>query len=192
MKQQLVTYALPYANGPIHLGHLMGLTLTDIWVRHQRQLGNTCYFVCGDDAHGTPIMIKANQEGMSPETFAARILEEHRSDINAFNIDLDNYYTTHSPENEYFSGLIYQRLQTAGDIEVRTIEQAYDNQAKMFLPDRYVKGNCPKCGEDDQYGDNCESCGATYLPSELKNARSTLTGSTPELKSTEHYFLINI
>lgn len=188
MKHALVTYALPYANGPIHLGHLMGLTLTDIWVRHQRQQGKTCYFVSGDDAHGTPIMIKAEQEGLDPETYAEQIYQEHCASIAAFNINLDNYHTTHSPENEHFSSMIYQRLQQRGDIKARIIEQAYDPKAGMFLPDRYVKGDCPKCGETDQYGDNCEACGATYSPVDLKNARSSLTGATPELKTTEHYF----
>ncbi len=188
MKHYLVTYALPYANGPLHLGHLMGLTQTDIWVRFQRQQGKTCYFICGDDAHGTPVMIKAAQEGLAPETYAQQIYEEHCASIQLFDISLDNYYTTHSPENEYFSRLIYQRLQQRGDIEARTIEQAFDPQAEMFLPDRYIKGTCPKCNTADQYGDHCEACGASYSPNELLNPRSTLTGSIPELRLTEHYF----
>ena len=185
---QLVTYALPYANGPLHLGHLVGLIQTDIWVRTQRLLGNTCYFVCGDDAHGTPIMIKAASEGLTPEAFAEQIFQGRAADLAAFNVDCDNYYTTHSPENEAFASLIYTRLQERGDIEKRTIMQAFDPVEKMFLPDRYVRGDCPRCGASDQYGDNCESCGATYTPTELKNPKSTLSGATPEQKETEHYF----
>lgn len=188
MKQLLVTYALPYANGPLHLGHLMGLIQTDIWVRHQRLSYNICHFVCGDDAHGTPIMIKAAQEGLSPEAYAAHVHQEHRDSIHEFHIAVDEYYTTHSPENAAFARLIYQRLQERGDIESRLIKQAFDPEAKMFLPDRYVKGSCPRCHAEDQYGDHCEQCGATYSPAELHHPRSTLTGAIPELKTTEHYF----
>jgi len=166
----------------------MGLTQADIWVRHQRQLGKTCYFISGDDAHGTPVMIKAEQEGLQPEEYVEQILCQHRATVKKFNILLDNYYTTHSPENLALAQQIYLRLQAAGDIESHTIEQAYDPQVEMFLPDRYVTGDCPKCNAAHQYGDNCEHCGATYSPTDLKNPRSTLTGATPELKTTEHYF----
>ncbi len=184
----LVTSALPYANGPIHLGHLVGYVQTDIWVRFQKMQGNECTYVCADDAHGTPIMLRAQQEGITPEALIERIGREHRADFAGFGINFDNYYSTHSPENQAFANLIYQRLQAAGHIATRTITQAYDPIKHMFLPDRFVRGECPRCGSKDQYGDNCEVCGATYSPTDLKNPVSALSGVTPIEKESEHYF----
>ena len=184
----LVTSALPYANGPIHLGHLVGYMQTDIWVRFQKMQGNQCTYVCADDAHGTPIMLRAQQEGITPEALIERIGREHRADFAGFSIGFDNYYSTHSPENQAFANLIYQRLQAAGHIATRTITQAYDPIKNMFLPDRFVRGECPRCGSKDQYGDNCEVCGATYSPTDLKNPVSALSGATPIEKESEHYF----
>lgn len=188
MKKMLITTALPYANGPLHIGHLVEYTQADIWARFQRMRGNDCLFVCADDAHGTPIMISAEKQGISPEELIDKVHQEHAADFKDFHIKFDNYYTTHSPENRELSALIYQRLHDKGDIEVCEIEQAFDPEKNMFLPDRYVKGTCPKCGKDDQYGDNCENCGATYDPTELKNPKSVLSGATPILKKSEHYF----
>jgi methionyl-tRNA synthetase len=185
----LVTSALPYANGPIHLGHLVEYIQTDIWVRFQKTQGHTCYYVCADDAHGTPIMLKAQQEGITPEALIARIGHEHQADFAGFSIGFDNYYSTHSPENQYFAGLIYQGLRDQGHIEKRTIRQAYDPIKAMFLPDRFIRGECPRCGAKDQYGDNCEVCGATYSPTELKNPLSAISGATPIEKDSEHYFV---
>ncbi len=184
----LVTYALPYANGSIHLGHLVGFIQTDIWARFQKLRGRECHFVCGDDAHGTPVMIKADKEGISPEQFSEKMYQEHKTDLSNFHIDFDNFHTTHSDENHELATLIYQRLAKRGDIERRTIEHAFDPEKKMFLPDRYVKGECPRCGAIDQYGDNCEVCGATYSPMELLNPKSILSGATPELRKTDHFF----
>ncbi len=184
----LVTCALPYANGKIHLGHMVEHIQTDVWVRFQRMRGNECYFVCADDAHGTPIMLRAQQEGISPEVLIARVKDEHQRDFAGFNISYDNYYTTHSEENRHFAEFIYKAARDAGHIEQRTIRQAYDAEAKMFLPDRFIKGECPKCGSADQYGDNCEVCGATYSPTDLKNAVSAISGSKPVEKETSHYF----
>ncbi len=184
----LITSALPYANGPIHIGHMVEYIQTDIWARFQRLRGNECHYVCADDTHGTPIMLRAQQEGIPPEQLIARIGEEHQRDFAGFRIGFDNYYTTHSEENRHFAEFIYKAARDNGHIEKRTIRQAYDEQAKMFLPDRFIKGECPRCGAADQYGDNCEACGATYSPTDLKNAVSAISGTTPVEKETEHYF----
>ncbi|MFC6669050.1 methionine--tRNA ligase [Marinobacterium aestuariivivens] len=184
----LVTSALPYANGPIHLGHLVEYIQTDIWVRFQKQRGHDCTYVCADDAHGTPIMLKADQMGISPEQLIAKVSEEHQRDFAGFMVGFDNYYSTHSPENREFASLIYRRLDDGGHIARRTITQAFDPEKKMFLPDRFVKGECPKCGAADQYGDSCEACGATYSPTELKNAYSAVSGAKPIEKESEHFF----
>ncbi len=184
----LVTSALPYANGPIHLGHLVEYIQTDIWVRFQKQRGNHCYFVCADDTHGTPIMLKADREGIKPEQLIAQVGKEHLADFTEFGVAFDNYHSTHSEENKTFSSLIYIRLRDAGHISSRTITQAYDPVKAMFLPDRFIKGECPKCGAADQYGDGCEVCGATYSPTELKNAVSAISGEKPIEKDSVHYF----
>lgn len=183
----LMTYALPYANGPIHLGHMVGYIQADIWARFQKLRGNHCIYICGDDAHGTPIMISAQKQNITPEELIHNIYQDHIADFKDFLVEFDNYYTTHSRENQELSTLVFQRLQERGDIEAKEIEQAYDPVAKMFLPDRYVKGECPRCGAKDQYGDNCEACGATYTPLELKNPISTISGATPIQKETLHY-----
>lgn len=184
----LVTSALPYANGPIHLGHLVEYIQTDIWVRFQKMRGHQCIYVCADDAHGTPIMLKAQSEGITPEVLIERIGREHREDFAGFLVDFDHYHSTHSEENRHFAELIYTRLRDAGHIARRTIRQAYDPEAKMFLPDRFIKGECPRCGAADQYGDSCEACGATYAPTDLKNPVSAISGATPVEKESEHYF----
>ena len=184
----LVTSALPYANGPIHLGHLVEYIQTDIWVRFQKMCGHECYYVCADDAHGTPIMLAAEKEGKKPEQYIEEIAQAHQKDFSEFLIDFDHYHSTHSKENRQFSEEIYNKLNHKGFIESRTIQQAYDEEKGMFLPDRFIKGQCPKCNAEDQYGDNCEKCGATYAPTELKNAVSALSGSTPVEKESEHYF----
>jgi len=184
----LVTSALPYANGPIHLGHLVEYIQTDIWARFQRLRDNTCYYVCADDAHGTPIMLRARQDGITPEELIAATQKEHEADFADFLIGFDNYYSTHSEENRAFASSIYLKLRDEGHIRTQTIKQAYDPEAKMFLPDRFIKGTCPKCGADDQYGDNCEVCGATYDPTELKNPVSAVSGATPIEKDSEQYF----
>lgn len=184
----LVTSALPYANGPIHIGHLVEYIQTDIWTRFQKMRGENCWYVCADDAHGTPIMLKARQEGISPEALIARVAEEHRADFAGFRVAFDNYHSTHSDENRHFATLIYERNRDAGHIAKRSIEQAYDPVEQIFLPDRFIKGECPKCGAADQYGDNCEACGASYSPAELKNPRSAVSGAVPEQRTSEHYF----
>ena len=184
----LVTSALPYANGPIHLGHLVEYIQTDIWARFQRMRGHECYYICADDAHGTPIMLRAKEENITPEELIKDMSRRHQADFAAFNIQFDNYHSTHSEENRFFAETIYKAAQDKGHIERRTIKQAYDQEAKMFLPDRFIKGECPRCGTQDQYGDNCESCGATYETTDLKNAFSVITGSSPIKKETEHYF----
>ncbi len=184
----LVTSALPYANGPIHIGHLVEYIQTDIWVRFQKLRGHRCYYLCADDAHGTPIMLRAQDEGISPEALIERVGVEHRRDFANFHIEFDNYYTTHSSENQAICNKIYQRLDDAGHIVRRTISQAYDPEKEMFLPDRFIRGNCPRCDAADQYGDSCEACGATYSPGELKNAVSALSGSKPVEKESEHFF----
>ena len=187
-RQLLVTTALPYANGAIHLGHMVEHIQADIWVRLHRSLGHDVVFICGDDAHGTPIMISAEQQHITPEQLVAKIHSQHQQDFADFNISFDNFYTTHSPENKTLSEMVYQRLYDRGDIETRSISQLYDPSKNMFLPDRYVKGECPRCGAKDQYGDNCEACGATYTPAELKNPKSILSGETPIEKESVHYF----
>jgi methionyl-tRNA synthetase len=185
----LVTSALPYANGPIHLGHLVEYIQTDIWVRFQKQRGHRCFFVCADDSHGTPIMLRADSEGISPEDLIARVSIEHQADFKDFSVAFDHYHSTHSEENKTLSTLIYQRLKEQGYISSREITQAYDPIKEMFLPDRFIKGDCPKCGAKDQYGDNCEVCGATYSPTDLKNAVSVVSGAKPIEKDSVHYFL---
>ncbi len=187
-RQILVTSALPYANGPIHIGHLLEYIQTDIWVRFQKMRGHECIYVCADDAHGTPIMLRAQAEGVTPEVLIDRMKIEHQQDFADFAIEFDNYYTTHSDENRYFAELIYTRLKAAGHIRTQVISQAYDPSAEMFLPDRFIKGECPNCGTGDQYGDNCEACGATYAPTDLKNPVSVVTGETPVKKDSEQYF----
>jgi len=184
----LLTSALPYANGPIHIGHLVEYIQTDIWSRFQKMRGHNCWYVCADDAHGTPIMLKARAEGITPQELIARVAEEHKADFAAFRIGFDNYHSTHSDENRDCATLIYERNRDAGHIARRTIEQAYDPAEQMFLPDRFIKGECPKCGAADQYGDNCEACGASYSPAELKNPRSAVSGAVPEQRESDHYF----
>ncbi len=184
----LITSALPYANGPIHIGHLVEYIQTDIWARFQRMRGQRCWYVCADDAHGTPIMLKARQEGIAPEALIARVSQEHQSDFADFRVAFDNYHSTHSDENRHFATLIYERNRDAGHIARRTITQAYDPVEGMFLPDRFIKGECPKCGAPDQYGDNCEVCGASYSPNELKNPRSAVSGAVPEQRESDHFF----
>jgi methionyl-tRNA synthetase len=184
----LVTSALPYANGEIHLGHLLEYIQTDIWVRFQKLQGNECHYVCADDAHGTPIMLKADEMGIDPEELIAGVSERHQADFRDFNIEFSQFHSTHSDENRYFSELIYSRLKESDFIKTRVISQAFDPEKEMFLPDRFIKGECPKCGSDDQYGDNCEACGATYSTTELKNARSVVSGAVPIEKDSEHYF----
>jgi methionyl-tRNA synthetase len=189
VRKILVTSALPYANGSIHLGHLVEYIQTDIWVRFQKLRGNECYYVCADDAHGTPIMLRAQQAGIHPEELIASFNAEHQADFRDFGIEFDNYYSTHSPENRALAGKIYQSLKDGGHIISRTISQAYDPEKQMFLPDRFVRGECPKCGAKDQYGDNCEACGATYNPTDLKNPISAVSGATPIEKDSEHFFV---
>ncbi|MGQ0523300.1 MAG: methionine--tRNA ligase [Betaproteobacteria bacterium] len=184
----LVTSALPYANGAIHLGHLVEYIQTDIWVRFQRMQGHEVHYVCADDTHGTPVMLRAEQEGIPPETLIARMHEEHDRDFRGFHVAFDNYYSTHSPENRELSYEIYRRLRQVGLIEQRAIEQYYDPLKNMFLPDRFIKGECPKCHAQDQYGDACEVCGTTYSPTELINPYSAVSGATPVKKRSEHYF----
>jgi len=184
----LVTSALPYANGPIHIGHLVEYVQTDIWVRFQKMRGHCCYYVCADDAHGTPIMLRARQDHIEPEALIARVAEEHKADFADFRIGFDNYHSTHSPENRRYAGLVYERNRDRGHIASRTITQAYDPVEGIFLPDRFIVGECPKCGAPDQYGDNCEACGASYSPSELRNPRSAVSGVRPEERASEHYF----
>ncbi|MFA5941514.1 MAG: methionine--tRNA ligase [Sinimarinibacterium sp.] len=184
----LVTNALPYANGPLHLGHMVGYVQADVWVRFQRMNGHTVHYVCADDAHGTPIMLAAEKAGVSAENFIAGIRAEHERDFADFGVAFDHYHSTHSDENRALAELIYQRLSAGGAIARRTIQQLYDPVKQMFLPDRYIKGECPKCGTPDQYGDNCENCGAAYAPTDLKNPRSVVSGATPVMQDSEHYF----
>ena len=184
----LVTSALPYANGSIHMGHMVEYIQTDIWVRFQKMQGHTCTYVCADDAHGTPIMLRAQNEGITPEELIARISKEHQADFADFEVGFDNFHSTHSDENRELAEMIYGRLKANGHITSRTIEQAYDPEKEMFLPDRFVRGTCPKCGADDQYGDNCEACGATYDPTDLINPVSAVSGATPIRKKSEHLF----
>lgn len=184
----LITSALPYANGPIHLGHLLEYIQTDIWSRFQKARGHECYYVCADDAHGTPIMLKAQQLGLTAEQMIAQTAIEHQADFKDFLIGFDNYHSTHSEENRGFASEIYQKLDAGGYIKRRSISQLFDPEKQMFLPDRFVKGDCPKCGALDQNGDSCDVCGATYSPTELKNPKSVVSGATPVLKDSEHYF----
>jgi methionyl-tRNA synthetase len=184
----LITSALPYANGSIHLGHLVEYIQTDIWSRFQKMRGHECYYVCADDAHGTPIMLRARAEGIEPETLIAKVWTEHTEDFAGFSVGFDNYHSTHSEENRVCATTIYERNRDAGHIARRTISQAYDPEAEMFLPDRFIKGTCPKCGAEDQYGDSCEVCGATYAPTELKNAVSAVSGAKPIERDSEHLF----
>ncbi|MDR1057125.1 MAG: methionine--tRNA ligase [Coxiellaceae bacterium] len=188
MRKILVTSALAYANGPLHLGHILEQIQTDIWVRFQKLQGNNCIYICGDDAHGTPIMISAQKQNKTPEQLIAEIKIPHEKDSQDFLIDFDNYHTTHSQENREVTNLIYQQLQKNNDIEIRVTQQAFDEDAKMFLPDRYIKGTCPKCGAKEQYGDNCENCGATYSPIDLIDPISIISGKPPIQKTSEHYF----
>ena len=184
----LITSALPYANGPIHIGHLVEYIQTDIWARFQKMRGHNCWYVCADDAHGTPIMLRARQEGITPEALIARVAAEHQADFAAFRVGFDNYHSTHSPENQHYAALIYERNRDAGHLAKRAITQAYAPVEQMFLPDRFLKGECPKCGAADQYGDNCEVCGASYSPADLKNPRSAVSGAVPEQRESDHYF----
>ncbi|MCC7547721.1 MAG: methionine--tRNA ligase [Burkholderiales bacterium] len=184
----LVTSALPYANGSIHLGHLVEYIQTDIWVRFQKMRGHECHYVCADDTHGTAIMLRAEKEGIAPETLIARVLEEHTRDFAGFHVDFDNYHTTHSPETRALSEDIYLRLRERGLIEVRSVEQFFDPVKAMFLPDRFIKGECPNCHARDQYGDNCEACGTTYSPTDLINPYSAVSGAAPVRKASDHYF----
>jgi len=184
----LVTSALPYANGSIHLGHLVEYIQTDIWVRFQKMRGHECHYVCADDTHGTAIMLRAEKEGIAPETLIARVLEEHTRDFAGFHVAFDNYYSTHSPETRALSEDIYRRLRERGLIEVRSVEQFFDPVKSMFLPDRFIKGECPNCHARDQYGDNCEVCGSTYSPTDLINPYSAVSGAAPVRKASDHYF----
>jgi methionyl-tRNA synthetase len=184
----LVTSALPYANGPIHLGHLVEYIQTDIWVRFQKMRGHECHYVCADDTHGTPIMLRAEKEGITPEELIARVKGEHERDFKGFHVEFDNYYSTHSEETRRLAEVIYRRLKERGLIESRAIEQYYDPVKEMFLPDRFIKGECPRCHAKDQYGDSCEACGATYSPTDLINPYSAVSGAAPVRKESVHYF----
>jgi methionyl-tRNA synthetase len=184
----LVTSALPYANGSIHLGHLVEYIQTDIWVRFQKMQGNTCHYVCADDTHGTPIMLRAEKEGITPEQLIDRVWHEHKADFDGFHVAFDHYGSTNSNETKEYSQAIYRKLKAAGLIEVRSVEQFYDPVKNMFLPDRFIKGECPKCHAKDQYGDNCEACGTTYAPIELINPYSAVSGAQPERRNSDHYF----
>ncbi|MCF6768474.1 methionine--tRNA ligase [Thiotrichales bacterium 19S11-10] len=184
----LVTNALPYANAKLHLGHILGYTQSDIWCRYQRMKGHNCYYICGSDMHGTPIMLRAQQEGITPEALTEKSAKAHLEDFNDFGILFDNYHSTHNSLNQQLVEEIYLKLKDKGLIETKEIQQSFDPKANMFLPDRYVKGTCPKCKAEDQYGDSCEVCSATYLPSDLINPISVISGETPILKSSEHYF----
>lgn len=184
----LVTSALPYANGPIHLGHMLEYIQTDIWSRYQKLRGHECYYICADDAHGTPIMLKAQQMGIAPETMIAQVQEEHQQDFADFNIQFDNFHSTHSEENKALASEIYLKLRDGGYIKTKTISQLFDPEKSMFLPDRFVKGTCPRCHSEDQYGDNCDNCGATYSTTDLINPKSAVSGATPIMKDSEHFF----
>src|SRR3954462_6397128 len=183
-----ITTALPYANGPFHIGHIMEYIQADIWVRFQRMQGNVVHFVCADDAHGAPIMLKAESEGITPQDLVARIAADRPKYLDGFHIAFDHWYSTDSPENTELSQDIYRRLKAAGLIYAKPVEQFYDPVKGMFLADRYIKGECPNCGARDQYGDACENCSTVYSATELKNPRSALSGATPVLKSSEHHF----
>ncbi|WP_027590813.1 methionine--tRNA ligase [Pseudomonas sp. RL] len=184
----LVTSALPYANGSIHLGHMLEYIQTDMWVRFQKLRGNTCTYVCADDAHGSAIMLRAEKEGITPEQLIANVQAEHMADFADFGVNFDNFHSTHSEENRELSSAIYLALRDKGHIATRSVTQYFDPEKGMFLADRFIKGTCPKCAAEDQYGDNCEKCGATYEPTELKNPRSAISGATPVLKESKHFF----
>lgn len=184
----LVTSALPYANGSIHLGHMLEYVQTDMWVRYQKLRGNQAIYVCADDAHGSAIMLRAEKEGITPEQLIANVQAEHTADFADFGVDFDNYHSTHSQENRELSAAIYLALRDKGHIATRAVTQYFDPEKGMFLADRFIKGTCPKCGTEDQYGDNCEKCGATYSPTELKNPRSAISGAVPVLKESQHFF----
>ena len=184
----LVTNALPYANGPLHIGHLLEHIQSDIWVRYQRLIGNNCTYICGEDAHGTAIMLKAEENKLSPEELIEQVKISHMEDFLAFNISHDNYHTTHSEENRFFSEIIFTRLKEKGFIEEREIEQLFDTERQIFLSDRYVKGTCPSCGAEDQYGDNCEICSSTYSATDLIDPISVITETKPEIKKSSHLF----
>jgi len=188
MRKLLVTSALPYANGSIHLGHLVEYIQTDIWVRFQKMSGNETYYICADDTHGTPIMLKAEEENISPDDLVSKVHDEHANDFKEFNVNFDHFYSTNSPENKKLSESIYNTLKENNKISSKEIDQFYDESKAMFLPDRFIKGSCPKCEAEDQYGDSCEKCGATYSPTELKNPYSVLSGTEPIRKKTLHYF----
>ena len=189
MRRILVTSALPNANGAIHLGHLLEHIQTDIWVRFQRMMGNECIYVCADDTHGTATMLAAEREGVSPEVLIERLRAEHAADFQGFHVSHGNYYSTHSPENEHYTSLIYNRLRERGYTFTADVDQLYDPERKLFLADRYLKGSCPRCNADDQYGDNCQECGATYDATELVNPRSMLSDAEPQLRNSTHYFV---
>jgi len=188
MRKILVSNALPYANGPLHFGHIIEAVQTDIWVRFQKLRGHDCIYVSAEDTHGTPVMIRAQAEGITPEELIARVAEEHRRDYEGFLIGHDQFHTTHSPETQALTNLMYERAREGGYITRRSVRQAYDEQAKMFLPDRFVRGTCPRCGTTDQYGDSCEVCGSTYTPADLKDPISTVTGTRPVWRESEHLF----
>ena len=188
MRKLLVTSALPYANGSIHLGHLVEYIQTDIWVRFQKMSGNETYYICADDTHGTPIMLKAEEENISPDDLVSKVHDEHANDFKEINVNFDHFYSTNSPENKKLSESIYNTLKENNKISSKEIDQFYDESKAMFLPDRFIKGSCPKCEAEDQYGDSCEKCGATYSPTELKNPYSVLSGTEPIRKKTLHYF----
>ncbi len=188
MRKIIATSALPYANGPIHLGHLVEYLQTDIWVRSQKMAGNECLYICADDAHGTPIMLKAQELKITPEKLIDKIYKQHIKDFSDFHIEFDNYHSTHSDENKKFSEYIFNQLKERGDIVSKTINQFYDEKAQMFLPDRYIKGECPKCHAKDQYGDSCEECGSTYLSTDIINPISTVSDTKPVTKETDHFF----
>ncbi len=187
-RKLVVTTALPYANAPFHVGHMMEYIQADIWVRFQRMLGHEVHFVCADDAHGAPIMIAADKAGLTPQEFVGRIAAGRKPYLEGFQIAFDNWHSTDGPENHTLAKDIYLALRGNGLIATRTIEQFFDPVKGMFLADRYIKGECPKCGAKDQYGDNCEVCGAVYSPTDLKNPYSALSGATPELRTSEHFF----
>ena len=187
-RRMLVTSALPYANGSIHLGHLVEYIQTDIWVRFQKMHGHACHYVCADDTHGTPVMLRAEKEGITPEALIERVQHEHTADFRDFLVEFDNYYSTNSEENRELACGIYRALKANGKIATKTIEQYYDPVKQMFLPDRFIKGECPKCHARDQYGDSCEVCGATYNPTELINPYSAVSGAMPVRRETGHYF----
>ncbi|UVM73777.1 methionine--tRNA ligase [Pseudomonas alvandae] len=184
----LVTSALPYANGSIHLGHMLEYIQTDMWTRFQKHRGNQCIYVCADDAHGSAIMLRAEKEGITPEQLIANVQAEHSADFAEFLVDFDNFHSTHAEENRELSSQIYLKLRDAGHISTRSVTQYFDPEKKMFLADRFIKGTCPKCGTEDQYGDNCEKCGATYAPTDLKDPKSAISGATPVLRDSQHFF----